>query len=76
MIAFCILCVFVISGPKGLGERVVDVFHLESDAAVHATGLLEATRQVALVASPTRIFLALRAFNTTTRSGVECFCAY
>jgi len=68
-----LLSVFlVIVGPEGLGERVVDMFHLEGDAAVHAARLLEATRQVAPVARPTRILLALRAFNTTTRSGVEC----
>ena len=35
---------FVVIGPEGLGERVVDVFHLEGDVAVHATWLLEATR--------------------------------
>jgi len=38
----------------------------------HATRVLEATREEATVAGPAGIFLALWAFNTSTRSSVEC----
>ena len=61
----------VFGRPERLGKVLVDVLQLEWDTAVHATRLLQSGEKKQFVTRATCALLALRAFNTTSRGGVE-----